>query len=112
MNVTAANIANARTTKTETGEPYRRKMVNLSTRQNALAGVTVGNIVEDRRTEFRRVHMPGHPEADQQGFVRMPNVELPVEMMNLMAAGRAYQANAAVIKQYRALINSALQLLA
>ena len=110
MNVIAGNIANSNTTKTPSGEPYRRMEVILST-DEGISGVTVDQIAADMLTNFRRVHQPGHPEADEEGYVRMPNVDLPVEMINMITASRAYQANAAVLKRYEEMVNIAIELL-
>jgi len=111
MNVFEAHIANPQTTETASGEPYRRKHVVLGAGQGDLTGVQVQRVAEDMTTAFKRVYIPGHPKADDEGFVQMPNVDLPVEMVNMISAGRAYQANAAVMKQYRELVDVAIELL-
>ena len=111
MNVIANNIANASTTRTESGEPYRRKEVSLSTDSQALSGVSIVGAAEDTRTEFKEVYDPGNPDAGGNGFVSMPNVELPVEMMHLVDASRAYQANAAVLKRYQDMNDATLDLI-
>ena len=110
MNVIASNIANSNTTKTPSGEPYRRMEVILSTGEG-ISGVTVDQIAADMLTKFRQVFQPGHPEADEEGYVKMPNVDLPVEMINMITASRAYQANAAVLKRYEEMMNVAIELL-
>ncbi len=110
MNVIANNIANSNTTKTPSGGPYRRQEVILST-DEGISGVTVDQIAADMLTNFRRVHQPGHPDADKEGYVQMPNVDLPVEMINMITASRAYQANAAVLKRYEEMMNVAIELL-
>jgi len=111
MNVIAGNIANSRTTRTDSGEPYRRQQVVLSTTGDAFHGPTVQGIAPDMTTEFKQVHQPGHPDADKDGFVKMPNVDLPIEMIGLVAASRAYQANAAVLKRHQEVMDAALALL-
>ena len=111
INVVSANIANASTTRTETGEPYRRRDVVLSARPDDLEGVEILDIVRDTATEFQRVYQPAHPDAGPSGYVRMPNVSLPLEMMTLVTASRAYQANAAVIKRYSDMVDVTLELL-
>jgi len=111
MNVIAENIANASTTRTPSGEPYRRQDLLLSTSDGGISGVRLEDVVADRATDFRTVHQPGHPDADANGFVQMPNVELPMEMMNLVSASRAYEANAAVMKQYKEMMEVAIELL-
>jgi flagellar basal-body rod protein FlgC len=110
MKVIADNIANARTSRTATGAPYRRQELVLST-SGPLSGVQVQGIAEDTVTEFKDTYMPGHPDADKSGMVRMPNVDLPVEMINMVTANRAYQANAAVLKRYQDMVTAALELL-
>ena len=111
MNVIARNIANANTSRTESGQPYRRQQVVLSTEQEGLVGVSVEEVVADMLSPFKRVYQPGHPDADKDGYVLMPNVNLPVEMMHMVAASRAYQANAAVLKRYQEMVNVTLELL-
>lgn len=111
MNVIAENIANSSTSRTANGEPYRRQDLLLSTDGDGFNGVRLQDIVTDTRTDFRQIHQPGHPDADANGFVRMPNVELPIEMMNLVSASRAYEANAAVMKQYKEMMDVAIELL-
>ncbi|HUT02228.1 MAG TPA: flagellar basal body rod protein FlgC [Phycisphaerae bacterium] len=107
MKVIAENIANARTSRTETGEPYRRKQVVLETR----GGVEAGKVVPDLTGQLKLLHLPGHPDADAQGMVRMPNVDLPVELMDMVLASRAYEANAAMLKRYQDMVNATLELL-
>ncbi len=111
MNVYSNNLANASTAKTDTGGPYRRKEVILSSVMDALNGVKIDRVIEDFTTEFQRIHQPGHPQADTDGYVMMPNISIPVEMMNLTSASRAYQANAAVLKRYQDMVEATLQLL-
>jgi flagellar basal-body rod protein FlgC len=110
MNVIANNIANANTSRTPSGEPFRRQSLMLST-AGGVAGVSVDAVAADATSEFRHIYQPGHPDADAEGFVRMPNVELPVEMMNLVTASRAYQANAAVLKRFQDGVDVTLELL-
>jgi len=111
MDVVANNIANARTASAGDGKPYRRQEVVLSTDGDALEGVTIGEIMDDTQTPFDRVFMPGHQDADDEGFVQMPNVSLPRELIDLMTASRAYQANAAVLKRYQRSVEATLELL-
>jgi flagellar basal-body rod protein FlgC len=110
MNVIAGNIANSKTTKTPSGKPYRRKEMVLST-SGSLNGVEIKSISADMSTAFKEVHIPGHPQADKNGNVLMPNVDMPVEMINLVSASRAYQANAAVLKRYQEVVDTAITLL-
>ena len=110
LNLIAGNMANANTTRTPAGEPFRRRDVILQTTPGQLGGVTILNIARDM-SDFRSVLMQGHPDADANGYVRMPNVQLPVEMMNLVAASRAYQANVAVLKRYQDMVEATVELL-
>jgi flagellar basal-body rod protein FlgC len=110
LNLISANIANAETTRTETGEAYRRQDVVLRTTPQNLGGVTVVSIARDS-SALRSVLIPGHPDADAKGYVQMPNVQLPVEMMNLVFASRAYQANVAVLKRYQDMVEATIELL-
>ena len=111
MNVIAGNIANVNTTRTDTGEPYRKKEVVLSTDSGTISGVRVGGVQSDLATELKRLYQPGHPDADSNGYVRMPNVDLPVEMMQMVMASRAYQANTATMKRYQDSVDVTLELL-
>ena len=110
MKVIANNIANSNTTRTESGEPYRRQSLVLSTSDSGF-GVQIDQVASDLAGEFKQAYMPGHPDANAEGMVRMPNVNLPAEMMDLVFASRAYQANAAMLKRYQSMVNAALELL-
>ena len=113
MNVISSNIANANVTRNEAGEnkPYRPRDVVMTSAGEGLEGVTVGSVVLDVQSAFKRVHLPGHPDADSDGWVMMPNVEVPREMMNLIYASRAYEANAAILKRYQEIMDVSLELL-
>jgi len=111
MNVIASNIANSNTSRTGRGEPYRRQEVVLSAEGDGLGGVRVEGVAPDTTSTFKRVYQPGHPDADKSGYVAMPNVEIPVEMMHLVSASRAYQANAAILKRYQEMVNQTVELL-
>ena len=114
MEVISQNIANANTTKTEDGEPYRRQLVHFATilrnklganndlPGNNLSQVQASKIIEDSRP-FREVYQPGHPDADPNGMVKYPNVHIQEEMADLISASRAYEANMAVIRTSRTL---------
>ena len=111
MNVIAGNIANSGTSRTESGQPYRRKQVMLSAKADEAGGVTVDQVAEDTKTDFKRLYQPGNPDADKDGFVSMPNVDLPVEMVDLISPSRAYQANAATLKRYQEMVDVSMELL-
>ncbi len=111
MEVISSNISNVRTTDTGNGQPYRRLEAILKTEGDyELSPVKLEDIVHDM-SDFHKVFNPGHPQADAAGYVTMPNVVLPVEMMNLTVATRAYQANAAVLKRYQNMVDTTLELL-
>ncbi|MBS3821178.1 MAG: flagellar basal body rod protein FlgC [Planctomycetes bacterium] len=111
MNCIANNIANAQTTDAGAGAPYRRKDVLLSSDDEMLVGVEVGDVVADTATDFQVLYDPGHPMANEDGYVTMPNVVVPKEMMNMMAATRAYQASVAVMKRFQDIQNATLEVL-
>lgn len=110
MQVISSNVANARTVDAGKGEPYRRLEALFKADDDGISGVSVDEIVK-AMDDFQRIFDPGNPRADEQGYVMMPNVRLPIEMMNLTIAARAYQANAAIIKRYQQVIETALELL-
>ena len=114
MNVVSANLANVNTTRSENGMPYRRKVVlmeakpvedfdlALNSQDDELYGVKVSDVLEDT-TPFRRVFEPGHPHADDMGYVSFPNVDLVTEMANMMIAKRSYEANVSAISTIKRL---------
>lgn len=119
MEVIANNIANANSTRSANGGPFRRQDVVFAEvlgatagtgAPAALGGVQAVELVEDP-TELPRVYTPGHPDADAEGFVRMPNVQLPIEMVNLLTASRAYEANLRAAQTFRQMNEQALSLL-
>jgi len=111
LNVATQNIANANTVRTDDTEAYVRKEVILTSDEEALDGLSIEQVVRDQRHPFKRVYNPAHPNADEKGFVTMSNVEVPMELINMMSASRAYQANVASIKRYQDMVNSTLELL-
>jgi flagellar basal-body rod protein FlgC len=124
MDVTAENLANAQSTRTANGQgPYRRKEVVLqeagagvgsqasfADSLNAAKGVRVAGIVEDQ-TPLRRVYDPGHPDADANGYVTMPNVNTVTEMTDLIGASRAYEANVTAMQTAKSMFTRTLDLL-
>jgi flagellar basal-body rod protein FlgC len=119
MEVIANNLANANTTRSANGGPFRRQDVVFAevlggaTRAGGtpdLRGVRVAGVVEDP-SPLNRMYQPGHPDADAEGFVLMPNVQLPVEMVNLITASRAYEANVKAAQTFRTMNEQALGLL-
>ncbi len=110
LKLISSNIANAQSTDSGNGRPYRRMEAVFQTDTDTLGGVKIGQINQDS-SEFPKVLKPGHPQADEQGYVAMPNVNLPIEMMNLNIASRTYQANIAVLKRYQRMVDTTLELL-
>ncbi len=109
MEVISSNVANARTTNAGNGEPYRRLEAAFKA-DDDMGGVELDDIVPDM-SDFLKVLDPGNPAADENGYISMPNVNLPVEMMNLSIATRMYQANTAVLKRYQQMVETSLELL-
>ena len=109
IKVISSNIANARTSDAGKGEPYRRLEATFKS-DDDLGGVKLDKIVTDM-SDFLEVLDPGNPLADEGGYVAMPNVSLPIEMMNLNVATRMYQANIAVLKRYQQILETTLELL-
>jgi flagellar basal-body rod protein FlgC len=110
LEIISSNIANARTTDAGKGEPYRRLEAVLKTQKDEISGVEIDRITVDK-SDFQRMLDPGNPKADKNGYVSMPNVSLPVEMMNMSLATKTYQANAAVLKRYQQMAETTLELL-
>jgi flagellar basal-body rod protein FlgC len=108
MNVIASNIANAETTRTASGGPYRRKEVVFEPLESG--GVKVSAVTEDQTTPTRQVYEPGHPDANSEGWVEYPNVVLVNEMVDLLAATRAYEANVTAINATKSMMSSALNI--
>lgn len=109
--VTMNNMANAQTTDRGDGTPYRRMVLKMTAAEGNLTGVNAGDPVADMSTDFQRVLMAGHPQADKDGYVLMPNIKLPQEMMNMVNATRAYEASAAVLKRFQSISDITLELL-
>jgi len=110
MEVISSNIANARTLDNGQGQPYRRLEMVLRAENEGISGVAVDSVAADM-SALQEIFDPGNPKADTSGYISMPNVQLPVEMMNLSVASRAYQANAAVLKRYQKMVETTLELL-
>jgi len=122
MDVTAGNLANAQTTQGANGQPYRRREVVLqeasgqsfgsllARASSPVNGVQVAGIVEDP-SEPRRVYDPGHPDADAQGYVTLPNVNPVTEMVDLISASRSYEANVTAMQTAKQLFSKTLELL-
>lgn len=109
MEIISSNVANARTTNTGNGQPYRRLEATFKS-DGDISGVKLDKILTDTG-DFLKVLDPGNPLADEDGYIAMPNVNLPVEMMNLTIATRMYQANTAVLKRYQQMVETTIELL-
>lgn len=133
MEVGADNLANANSTRTEEGGPYRRKVVTLEPRgdegisfpdvgadeligESGNAGTETGDGVRvtgivEAEGEPRRVYKPNHPDSNEEGYVMMPNIEPVKEMVDMMSASRAYEANVSAIQSTKNMFNQGLQIM-
>ena len=118
LDVIGQNIANANTTRGADGLPYQRKMVSFETQLHAVAGsddltsrtgVRVASIQTDR-SAGASIYNPGHPHADENGLVHMPNVNLQTEMVDLITASRSYEANLSVVRTARQMAQRAMSI--
>jgi flagellar basal-body rod protein FlgC len=117
LDMVAQNIANAQTTRTPNGGPYQRQVVSFETelvRREGLSGpalqsVKIASVTTDR-TPGQQVFNPQHPDAGPDGLVTMPNVNLSYEMVDLITASRAYEANLTVAKNARQMALKTLQI--
>lgn len=121
MRLIASNLANAGSTRSTTGETYRRKEIVFAAvplekgsrlgidGMDGLRRVTTVGVAEDPRP-FRRLHIPGHPDADERGFVEFPNVERFEEMINLMEAFRSYEANLMTFNASKEMMKKAFEI--
>jgi flagellar basal-body rod protein FlgC len=118
MDVIAENLANADTTRGPNGQPYHRQEVVLesggvgkgSSFQDVLEGVHVAGVAEDP-SPLRRVYDPGHPDADAQGYVSLPNVTSVTEMVDLITATRGFEADTQAMNAARSMFQKAIDLL-
>jgi len=126
LDVISENIANANTTRTEDGTPYRRKIVTFSEKGNDYTsfgsiyakargastgdGVKVTKVFEDKSTDLIEVYDPAHPDADENGYVWYPNVNTVTEMTNMIDATRAYEANATAFQASKSMALRGLQI--
>ncbi len=124
LDLIASNLANAESTRTESGEVYRRKVALFSPRNNNRgnfknvlfsqmssnsSGVHVIGVVEDQ-SSLRRVYSPGHPDSDDNGYVTYPNVDVVTEMVDMMSATRSYEANVTSIEAAKTMMQKALNM--
>ncbi|MBR3808505.1 MAG: flagellar basal body rod protein FlgC [Lachnospiraceae bacterium] len=126
MDVIAENIANANTTRTQDGTPYVRKMVTFeqkgrgATFRDTLSkareeyvggGVKVTNVIEDTETEMIKAYDPSHPDADENGYVWYPNVNIVTEMTDLIDASRSFEANATAFNASKSIAQRGLDII-
>jgi flagellar basal-body rod protein FlgC len=127
MNVTAENLANAQSTKGADGQPYRRKEVvlqsvgqggfgaQLNTAMGSGTGVAPGGVqvaaVAEDQTDGKLVYDPSHPDANEQGYLRMPNVDTVTEMVDLIDAQRSYEANVTAMSASKQMFAKTLEIL-
>lgn len=119
LDVIADNIANMNTTRTANGGPYRRKTVSFEQIQKPFAeyfnnsysgnGVRVSAVHEDP-SPFKLVYDPSHPDANEDGYVEMPNVDIVTEMIDMISASRAYEANVTALNAYKNIAMRALEI--
>lgn len=125
MDIISQNIANANTTRTEDGTPYRRKVVTFAEKETQTPfsrvlnekldnysgkGVKVSTVEEDTWTDMKMVYDPAHPDADENGYVLYPNVNIVTEMTNIIDASRAYEANATAFNASKAIALKGLEM--
>lgn len=115
MNTIASNMANINSTRSEEGGPYRKKEVIFSTVpigseiSSPLEGVKLEQVVNSQEP-FKKIYDPGHPDADKDGFVSLPNINLLEEMVNMMMATRAYEANVTTFNMSKTMFLKALEI--
>ncbi|MFH1982243.1 MAG: flagellar basal body rod protein FlgC [Pseudomonadota bacterium] len=123
MNVINSNLANMHTTRTAEGGPYVRKDVVFAARsastgfndelqdqlKDGLNGVRVVGVINDEKPPLLK-YDPNHPDADGRGYVKLPNINLMEEMVNLMSASRSYEANVTAIKATKSMATKALEI--
>ena len=127
MDIISENVANANTTRTADGTPYRRKVVTFAEKGGQTPfshvlgkaayshgytghGVKVDGVYKDYETEMNMVYDPSHPDADENGYVTYPNVNIITEMTNLIDASRAYEANATAFNASKSIALKGLEL--
>lgn len=129
MDIISENVANAQSTRTDDGTPYRRKVVAFAEKggntsfvtalNSAISykgmgfsgsGVKVTGVYKDYKTQMKMVYDPSHPDADEDGYVLYPNVDIVTEMTNMIDASRAYEANATAFNASKSMVARALEM--
>jgi flagellar basal-body rod protein FlgC len=114
LRVLSENLANAQSTgKTPGADPYARKTISFESQVDEATGINLVKVagIDRHRSAFRVEHNPGHPAADAKGFVKLPNVDIMVEVADMREANRSFEANLQVIKQAREMISMTIDLL-
>ena len=112
MDIISSNVANVNTTRTEKGGPYIRKVATFQENYDdklGMLGVKAVSI-EDDKSPLRKVYEPNNPDADSEGYVEYPNVDLLVEMSDLITASRAYESNIDTLNAQKDMISKALEI--
>lgn len=127
MDIISQNVANAYTTRTKDGTPYRRQVVTFAEKPGQTTfshilrratyshgysgnGVKVSGLFEDHETEMNMVYDPSHPDADENGYVSYPNVSIITEMTNMIDASRAYEANSTAFNASKSMAMKGLEI--
>ena len=122
MNLISSNMANVNTTRTATGEPYKRKDAIFEALptggfkevldqrlEDTRGGVNVARIIEDNKP-FVEKYDPDHPDADENGYIQLPNVNIVEEMVNMISASRSFEANATAVRATKDMVSIALEI--
>lgn len=112
MDIISSNVANAKTTRTEDGGAYRRKVASFAENYDeklGMLGVKITSIEEDK-SPLRKLYEPEHPDSDEQGYVEYPNVDMLVEMTDLITASRSYESNVDTLNAQKSMISKALEI--
>ncbi|HHU69504.1 MAG TPA: flagellar basal body rod protein FlgC [Thermoanaerobacterales bacterium] len=122
MDIISNNIANVNTTRTENGQPYRRKMPIFQERSSSFKNILLNKQlglqgkgvrvigIKDDMSPFRLVYDPNHPDADNNGYISMPNVNIVKEMVDMISASRGYEANVTAINTAKSMAMKALEI--
>lgn len=123
MDLIADNIANVDTTRTEEGVPYRRKLAIFRERNNDFSNVMAGKMgnnndqngvevagIREDGSPFKTVYRPNHPDANQDGYVEMPNINITSEMVDMIDASRSYEANVTALNTSKRMALKALEI--
>lgn len=122
FDIISQNIANSKLTRTEDGTPYRRQVVVFkeqvhfsdalasASKKSSPAGVAVSQVLEDEVTPFTPVYDPSHPDADENGYYYLPNVDTTKESLDAMEVSNSYSSNLSILNSYKEMVNAALQI--